>query len=394
MAGIMHSFHRKKSSESPRLIVAVLCGIFMGFLIGSSIPIISISKVVHLDLHIHYHLIDVFVNRDLKWASFILQVDLSPHHGHVEGMSSMLSTYFPLNSQNASLFTSGTANSLPASERNRTKICITKNPRGAELLAPGIVVSESDLELRRLYGDPSEDIVKSKYLLVLTVGMRQMDIVNDIVSKFSENFSVLMFHYDGTASEWDQFEWSQRAIHVSGRKQAKWYASLFILVYLKLVRKHNLEISQPGLAENDALTWFMTRRRVDVEVHMETEERPGWCHDRHLPPCAGFVEIMAPVFSRRSWRCVWHMIQNDLIHGWGLDLALQKCVELQPAHEKIGVVDAQWIVHKVLPSLGDQGDAKDGRQPWEGVRARCNDEWAEFRIRMDKAEKEYFNKSV
>ncbi|XP_011628537.1 uncharacterized protein LOC18448245 isoform X1 [Amborella trichopoda] len=391
MAGIMHSFHRKKSSESPRLIVAVLCGIFMGFLIGSSIPSISISKV-----------------------------DLSPHHGHVEGMSSMLSTYFPLNSQNASLFTSGTANSLPASERNRTKICITKNPRGAELLAPGIVVSESDLELRRLYGDPSEDIVKSKYLLVLTVGMRQMDIVNDIVSKFSENFSVLMFHYDGTASEWDQFEWSQRAIHVSGRKQAKWwYAKRFLhpdIVapfeyifiwdedlgvenfnaeeYLKLVRKHNLEISQPGLAENDALTWFMTRRRVDVEVHMETEERPGWCHDRHLPPCAGFVEIMAPVFSRRSWRCVWHMIQNDLIHGWGLDLALQKCVELQPAHEKIGVVDAQWIVHKVLPSLGDQGDAKDGRQPWEGVRARCNDEWAEFRIRMDKAEKEYFNKSV
>lgn len=27
---------------------------------------------------------------------------------------------------------------------------------------------------------------------------------------------------------------------------------------------------------------------------------------------------------------------------------------IQPAHEKIGVVDAQWIVHMVLPSLGDQ----------------------------------------
>ncbi|KAL6511566.1 hypothetical protein OROGR_021163 [Orobanche gracilis] len=25
-----------------------------------------------------------------------------------------------------------------------------------------------------------------------------------------------------------------------------------------------------------------------------------------------FVEIMAPVFSRDAWRCVWHMIQNDL----------------------------------------------------------------------------------
>ncbi|XP_042048622.1 uncharacterized protein LOC121794505 isoform X1 [Salvia splendens] len=53
-----------------------------------------------------------------------------------------------------------------------------------------------------------------------------------------------------------------------------------------------------------------------------TEEKPGWCSDLHLPPCAAFVEIMAPVFSREAWRCVWHMIQNDLVHGWGLDFAL------------------------------------------------------------------------
>ena len=27
---------------------------------------------------------------------------------------------------------------------------------------------------------------------------------------------------------------------------------------------------------------------------------------------------------------------------------------MQPAHEKIGVVDAQWIVNRVIPSIGDQ----------------------------------------
>lgn len=27
---------------------------------------------------------------------------------------------------------------------------------------------------------------------------------------------------------------------------------------------------------------------------------------------------------------------------------------MQPAHEKIGVVDSQWIVHQVIPSLGSQ----------------------------------------
>lgn len=108
-------------------------------------------------------------------------------------------------------------------------------------------------------------------------------------------------------------------------------------------------------------------------------------------------------------------LQNDLVHGWGLDFALRRCVEVgdaksiltqlstnifyrngysayisnwlhfckdnlckpslhvywdihvsiivfslnwllfkQPAHEKIGVVDAQWIVHQVVPSLGNQ----------------------------------------
>lgn len=26
----------------------------------------------------------------------------------------------------------------------------------------------------------------------------------------------------------------------------------------------------------------------------------------------------------------------------------------QPAHEKIGVVDSQWIVHQTVPSLGNQ----------------------------------------
>lgn len=41
-----------------------------------------------------------------------------------------------------------------------------------------------------------------------------------------------------------------------------------------------------------------------------------------------FIEIMAPVFSRDAWRCVWHMLQNDLVHGWGLDFALRKCVEV------------------------------------------------------------------
>ncbi|KAH7866230.1 hypothetical protein Vadar_017449 [Vaccinium darrowii] len=257
------------------------------------------------------------------------------------------------------------------------------NPRGAESLPPGIVEPSSDFYLHRLQGNFSEDlVVKQKYLLALAVGYDQKDIINEMIMKFSENFSIVLFHYDGKTSGWDQFEWSHRAIHISARKQAKWwYAKRFLhpdIVsayeyifiwdedlgvehfnaeeYLKLVKKHDLEISQPGV-ESDS------KRKV--------KEDPGKCHDENQPPCAGFVEIMAPVFSKKAWQCVWHMIQNDLIHGWGIDLALWRCVE-RP-HEMIGVVDAQWVEHKLLPSLGDQ------------VRARCYAEWKEFERRMYKA---------
>lgn len=40
--------------------------------------------------------------------------------------------------------------------------------------------------------------------------------------QFSENFTILLFHYDGRTSEWEEFEWSKKAIHVSVKRQAKW----------------------------------------------------------------------------------------------------------------------------------------------------------------------------
>lgn len=36
------------------------------------------------------------------------------------------------------------------------QIYVPTNPHGAESLPPGIVVSESDFHLRRLWGEPSE----------------------------------------------------------------------------------------------------------------------------------------------------------------------------------------------------------------------------------------------
>ncbi|KAJ0740428.1 hypothetical protein HanOQP8_Chr06g0216701 [Helianthus annuus] len=375
--------NRRKSNEFARLLATISVGILFGFFIGSSFPAFSPSKIKLIPP------IDTYL-----WDK---------NSGH--------STQTILN-----VISVTKDNVSKEAQGDPSKIWVSSNPRGAERLPPAILAAESDLYPRRLFGKPSEDItIKPKYLITFTVGQNQKPNIDKAVKKFSENFTVLLFHYDGKTTEWDEFEWSKRAIHISVPKQTKWwYAKRFLhpdIVapydyifiwdedlgvdhfnaeeYIKLVRKHGLEISQPGLDHSSrGLTWQMTRRRGDREVHKETEERPGWCSDPHLPPCAAFVEIMAPVFSREAWRCVWHLIQNDLVHGWGLDFALQKCVE--PAHEKIGVVDAQWIVHQGLPSLGNQGQGENGKQPWQGVRQRCQSEWKMFRERVSNADKEYY----
>ncbi|WMV28940.1 hypothetical protein MTR67_022325 [Solanum verrucosum] len=379
----MRSFGRGsnslKSTETMRLMLSVCCGIIFGLIIGISFPSSSLTK-----LNITSSIVSNFpIARDRN----NVVSDQKPADPSIK-------------IQNAT---------------DQLKIWVPSNPRGAERLPPRIVASESDYYPRRLWGKPSEDLQsKPKYLVTFTVGIKQKYNIDAAVKKFSDDFTILLFHYDGKTTEWDEFEWSKKAIHVSVRKQTKWwYAKRFLhpdivapydyifiwdedlgvehfdaKEYIKLVKKHGLEISQPGLDPRRGTTWQMTKRRGDREVHTTTEEKPGWCADPHLPPCAAFVEIMAPVFSRDAWRCVWYMIQNDLVHGWGLDFALRKCVD--PAHKKIGVVDSQWIVHQGLPSLGNEGEAKDGKAPWKGVRDRCRKEWKMFQTRVANAEKAYF----
>ncbi|XP_062218878.1 uncharacterized protein LOC133918821 isoform X2 [Phragmites australis] len=375
-----------RSNEGMRLIFSAVVGVMLGYLFGISFPSVNITK--------------------LHFPSSIIS--------YIEDRNSGITTQTLLNHAWASA-NSHKKNSSDSRSDEIPKIYVPTNPKGAERLPPGIVVSETDLYPRRLWGDPSEDLSSEpNYLVTFTVGIGQKANIDAAVKKFSDKFTIMLFHYDGRTTEWDEFEWSKRAIHVSVRKQTKWwYAKRFLHPdvvakydyifiwdedlgvehfnaekYIELVRKHGLEISQPGLEPDRGLTWQMTKRRGDQEVHKVTEERPGWCTNPHLPPCAAFVEIMATVFSRNAWRCVWHMIQNDLVHGWGLDFALRKCVE--PAHEKIGVVDAQWIVHQAIPSLGNQGKSNNGRAPWEGVRARCRKEWGIFQTRLADAEKAYY----
>ncbi|KAJ4809939.1 hypothetical protein LUZ62_022505 [Rhynchospora pubera] len=286
----------------------------------------------------------------------------------------------------------------PNNAAGRLKIYEQSNPKGAETLPPGIIVSESDLYQHRLWGNIFEDVpLKPKYLAVFTVAYQQKNFVNAAVQKFSENFTILLFHYDGRVNEWDEFEWSQRAIHISARKQAKWwYAKRFLhpdIVaaydyifiwdedlgvdhfnaeeYIKLVKKYGLEISQPAVEAYWEPSFSITKRKNDTEVHKEADAL-GICSNLHQPPCTEFVEIMAPVFSRSAWRCIWHMIQ--------------------PAQEKIGVVDAQWIFHYGTPTLKDQGREDNRTDKVQEIDIRRYQELGIFKYRWNEAIKNYCNK--
>lgn len=55
----------------------------------------------------------------------------------------------------------------------------------------------------------------------------------------------MLFHYDGLVTEWDQYEWSKQAIHISVKKQTKWYIKfiyffmVMTLLFLYLILSFN-----------------------------------------------------------------------------------------------------------------------------------------------------------
>lgn len=259
-------------------------------------------------------------------------------------------------------------------------------PTGSESLPEGIVRRTSDLEMQPLYGPPEskKDPKTPKNLLAIPAGIKQKEGVDQIVQKFltTSPFQVIIFHYDGVVDEWRDLHWFDTALHVSAINQTKWwfakrflhpaivaeYGYIFLWDedlgienfhpgrYLKIIQDEGLEISQPALDITKGLRvhYLITARQRRNKFHRRYYKLSGEsrCYGNSTgPPCTGWVEMMAPVFSRASWHCVWHMIQNDLIHAWGLDYKLGYCAQGQRS-QKIGVVDAEYIVHKGIPTLG------------------------------------------
>lgn len=299
------------------------------------------------------------------------------------------------------------------------------DPLETAALPKGIIAETSNLEMQPLWGatQKNNSSKSSLSLLAIAVGINQKEVVNKIVQKFpTSDFRVMLFHYDGFVDKWRDLLWSDLAIHVSAANQTKWwfakrflhpdivaeYDYIFLWDedlgvenfdpkrYLSIVRDEGLEISQPALDPVKSVVYHpITTRQKGSRVHRRYYKfkGSGRCDDHSSsPPCVGWVEMMAPVFSQVAWKCVWQMIQNDLIHAWGLDIQLGYCSQGDRV-KKVGVVDAEYVVHMALPTLGVTNDnkAKSGSQKVDNrakVRIQSSIEMKIFRERWENAVKE------
>ncbi|XP_024532853.1 uncharacterized protein LOC9640521 isoform X2 [Selaginella moellendorffii] len=292
--------------------------------------------------------------------------------------------------------------------------CEDRPRSGKDLLPRGIVQQTSNFEVQPL-GRVSRKKVPNG-LLAVAAGIKQKRYVDRIVQKFlAHNFTIMLFHYDGVVDKWNELPWSSRAIHVVAINQTKWwfakrflhpdivdpYEYIFVWDedlgvenfhvdrYLAIMKYERLEISQPALEPNASEVHHrITIRSKRYRVHRYVYIMLWWlkyflrfcrrslkpkgtgtlCFENSTdPPCTGWVEGMAPVFTRDAWKCVWHLIQNDLVHGWGMDFKLGYCVKGDRS-KSVGVIDSEYIVHRGIPSLG--GPAKSKASLGSGTDAR------------------------
>ncbi|CAN8294276.1 unnamed protein product [Cochlearia groenlandica] len=324
-------------------------------------------------------------------------------------------------------------------------------------LPRGIIQPRSDLELKPLWSSLRSKAVEmtNRNLLAIPVGIKQKGNVDAMVKKFlPANFTIVLFHYDGNMDKWWDLEWSSKAIHIVAQNQTKWWfakrflhpdvVSIYDYIflwdedlgvenftperYLKIVKSQGFEISQPGLDSNSTeIHHKITLRSKTKKFHRFKNHHyesffvvvfnPYSTYLQHDaktlrrvyiskgnkrcsnasedPPCTGFVEGMAPVFSRAAWFCTWNLIQNDLVHGWGMDMKLGYCAQGDRT-KNVGIVDSEYIFHQGIQTLGesehsDKKSKRHGHTSFDSrtsIRRQSTWELQTFKERWNKAVEE------
>ncbi|WMV12329.1 hypothetical protein MTR67_005717 [Solanum verrucosum] len=260
-------------------------------------------------------------------------------------------------------------------------------PLGSEAVPEGVVSKTSNLEMRPLWGDVEKKSPHSVNLLGIAVGIKQKEMVNKIVKWFLEHdFVVMLFHYDGVVDEWNDLEWSNRALHVSAMNQTKWwfakrflhpdivseYDYIFLWdedlgvenfnpeKYISIVREEGLEISQDLMLVNWKYIIILLCAEGDPRCQVGRNDGSGILKSR-LALCLVYgPERPDPcmLLGYEAWLlCAGKSKQLSSYFPSLLGMIIACVISSQGDRtKKVGVVDAEYITHLAVPSLGGNLD--------------------------------------
>lgn len=190
-----------------------------------------------------------------------------------------------------------------------------------------------------------------------------------------EHFSIMMFIYDD--SEWTHFSWFERVVAIRVKKQMKWwYIKRFMVPDIVLggdydyVMIIDADVSFPS-ESIDPKVYMDTLREYDVWIGQpshrgdsQTTHKLLFQNDNeNVGVWTNFVESGPALnFATKIWRCVWEIIQTDLVTGFGYDLlwspvcapnntAVIHSHAIRHDNEKIASMRPNWMSTSVAEGL-------------------------------------------
>eukprot|EP00941_MAST-03F_sp_MAST-3F-sp1_P006134 g6134.t1 len=236
--------------------------------------------------------------------------------------------------------------------------------------------SVGDLELLPHYLGPFSSgalAQTKKALIALFAGVSSMQQADAKVRQFGfENFSFVLFLYDLTPFDFEAYPWGTRIPIIRASKQMKWYfLKRFFSPEITAYYEYVFVIDDDcDTTDFDPLGFVNDMKRYDVQIgqpsHIAGSHQPQYPFliqkknnrengHRTSLVWTTFIESGPFVaFSNDAWKCVWRILQPDLVSGYGYDLLwCSACGK-----------DKSGVLHKYAIKHENKGTASSKRVNW------------------------------
>ena len=110
--------------------------------------------------------------------------------------------------------------------------------------------------------------------------------------------------------------------------------------FIKILKRNKIEVAQPALSKESYFNHKITLTNNKYKYGRFTD----------------FVEVMVPVFQRRTWLKFIEMLKKDYNGwGWGYDVLLKSYCGCK----NMGIIDCENVIHTRLPQSGKTSAKND-----------------------------------